>query len=142
MSLMNDKAVANALISFDQKKRGKLAHIVLSGHTHETYPQLGKLPRDANDKCWPPLTDGQLQLIVGSLAQSSRERIRDAVFAHAYVPHQFQILTFLASPMDRHRSLLLVERRIVSRNADNLGGFQIRYPPGPSRLVESIRIEY
>src|ERR1700751_109399 len=41
MNLMNDKAVANALIGFDANGRGKLAHLVLSGHTHESHPKLG-----------------------------------------------------------------------------------------------------
>jgi len=140
MSLMNDKAVANALVSFDQKKCGKLAHIVLSGHTHETYPQLGKLPPNSNAKRWLPLTDGQLQLVAGSLAQMPRHSVRATAFAHAYVPHQFQILTFFASPRDGHR-LLLVERRVVGRPGGR-GPFTILPLPDPSQLVESIKIEY
>jgi hypothetical protein len=140
MSLGNDDEVADALIRFDQKHRGKLAQLVLSGHTHETYPRLGELPPNAVGQSYKPLVAGQMQLIAGSLAQMPRAVDRAACRGDAFVPHQCQILTFFASPANAER-LLLIERRVVGRPGGT-GDFGILTAAQPSPPVESMRIEY
>jgi 3',5'-cyclic AMP phosphodiesterase CpdA len=49
------------------------APIVLAGHTHRLFPKEGELPGNAprGMALHPPLRDGQTQLIVGTLAQST-----------------------------------------------------------------------
>jgi hypothetical protein len=137
MSLSNENEVADALIQFDQKIRGKLAQLVLSGHTHEAYPRLGALPPKA---AHTPLIHGQLQLIAGSLAQTVRNVDRAARSASEFVPHQCEVLTFFASPRNAHR-LLHVERRIVGRPGGT-GEFGILIAPKPAPPVDSVRVEY
>jgi hypothetical protein len=140
MSLGNDDEVADALIRFDQKHRGKLAQLVLSGHTHETYPRLGTLAPNAVGQSYKPLVEGQMQLIAGSLAQTPRAADRAARRADEFVPHQCQVLTFFASPRNACR-LLLIERRVVGR-AGGTGDFGILTAAQSSPAVESMRIEY
>jgi hypothetical protein len=115
MSLRNDEAVADALISFEESGLGKLAHLVLSGHTHFAFPAFGELESAMHPPNSPliPLTDGQLQLITGSLAQMPSERARAKVPPDRYIPHQCEILTFWAAPDEPDN--LLLERRIVGR---------------------------
>jgi len=140
MSLMNDKEVADALITFDKKGRGKLAHVVLSGHTHETYPGIGKLPKNAVGKVQQPLTSGQLQLVAGSLAQTPRDTDHASSTPEEFVPHQCQILTFWAQRKNADR-LLEIERRIVGRPGGT-GDYRILTSPPSSDGVETIQIEY
>lgn len=140
MSLMNDQAVANALIEFDKKERGKLAHLVLSGHTHETYPGIGKLPGNAVGTVYKPLASGQLQLVAGSLAQAPRDADRASTTVGSFIPHQCQILTFWARSGTADR-MLEIERRIVGRPGGT-GKYKILTSPPSSGGVETIRIEY
>jgi hypothetical protein len=137
MSLSNENEVADALIQFDQKNRGKLAHLVLSGHTHEAYPRLGSLPPRAAQN---PLIYGQLQLIAGSLAQAIRDVDRATRSDSEFVPHQCEVLTFFASSRNAHR-LLRMERRIVGRPGGT-GEFGILIAPTPSLPVDSVLLEY
>lgn len=138
-SLMNDEAVANALIRFDAKGRGKLAHLVLSGHTHEPHPKLGKLPGTAVGTVYKPLASGQMQLIAGSLAQMPRDADREKASPDNFVPHQCQILTFWASPTKTGK--LRIERRIAGRPGGT-GAYKILTPPRSSLSVDVVRIEY
>lgn len=140
MSLRNDTDVADALADFSRLQRGKLAHLLLSGHTHETYPRLGALPPTSTGQQYAPLYEGQLQLIAGSLSQSSsytenREKADDE-----FIPQQFQILTFFSSPNYAKRGQLLMERRIVGRRS--LGPYQFLLPRGEPKRVESVIWEY
>lgn len=140
MALRNADEVADALIAFDRRQRGKLAHLVLSGHTHAPFPALGALPRYAKGQHLQPLTDGQLQLIAGSLSQMPRAADRAACRDGRFVPHQFQVLTFFAPPVwQRHHHHVLMERRIVGRPGGT-GDFRILVPPGGH--VESVLMEY
>ena len=113
MSMTNDQEVAEEIVN---KPGGgdRLAHMVLSGHTHEVYPQRGALPEDASHHTYFPLSEGQLQLVGGSLAKAASKSDRDACLGGDYVPHQFQILTFFAPPNNSSRKLVM-ERRIVGR---------------------------
>ncbi|MES2259133.1 MAG: metallophosphoesterase [Pseudomonadota bacterium] len=139
MSLKNDSAVADALIRFDQKRRGKLAHLVLSGHTHVAFPALGALPAFAVGQYHQPLTHGQLQLIAGSLAQMPRAADRAAA-GRMFVPQQFQILTFFAPPPGApHQQQLLIERRLVGRPGGT-GDYKIL--SRPKAPVEAVLMDY
>jgi len=137
MNLMNDKAVANALIGFDAKGRGKLAHLVLSGHTHESHPKLGRLPGTAVGAVNQPLAAGQMQLIAGSLSQMPRDADRESASAATFVPHQCEILTFWASPTKTGK--LRIERRLPGRPGGT-GPYKFLTAQKPS--VESVVIEY
>ncbi|SFV16275.1 metallophosphoesterase family protein [Pseudoduganella namucuonensis] len=140
MSLMNDRDVARSLIRFDHKRRGKLAHLVLSGHTHETYPPVGKLPASANAISYGPLADGQVQLIANSLSQVARSGNRAGRSPTNYVPNGFQILTFLAAP-DTAGHELLLERRVIGRPG-GVGEYEILYPNPARPEVEAIAFHY
>jgi 3',5'-cyclic AMP phosphodiesterase CpdA len=140
MSLLNDAKVAKALNRFNRKfKRGKLAHLVLSGHTHEPYPARGALPVHTTGWSYAPLADGQVQLVTGSLAQQASQQDRKRLAAHGFFPQQFQILTFFASPSSARKNQLLIERRLVGRR-NGTGPYTI-LPPISSQ-VESMLIEY
>lgn len=141
MRMLNDRSVADALIRFDKFGRGKLAHLVLSGHTHQTYPAMGALPIHSKGHKWFPLTEGQLQLIAGSLSQLPREQERAAFSAVDFIPQQFQILTFSASPKSTNQGQLLMERQVIGRPGGR-GPYGFLEVPGTSTHVESILMEY
>ncbi|MFY9316310.1 MAG: metallophosphoesterase [Burkholderiales bacterium] len=138
MHMRNDQAVADALIGFDARGRGKLAHLVLSGHTHTTFPALGALPGAAGGTTYWPLSKGQIQLIAGSLTQMPLDEDRGKQPADQYVPQQCQILSFLSEPKSASRKLR-VERRIAGRIGDQWGFLT---PDGSSRDFESFSIEF
>ncbi|HJV00087.1 MAG TPA: metallophosphoesterase [Burkholderiaceae bacterium] len=140
MSLRNDGAVADALAEFSMHQRGKLAHLLLSGHTHETYPRLGALPPTSTGQQYAPLYEGQLQLIAGSLSQSSRYTENREKADDEFIPQQFQILTFFSSPNSAKRGQLLMERRVVGRRSR--GPYQFLLPRGAASRVESVIWEY
>lgn len=140
MSLRNDGEVADALADFSTHQRGKLAHLLLSGHTHETYPRLGALPPTSTGQQYAPLYEGQLQLIAGSLSQLPRYADRDLFEDAEFIPQQCQILTFFSSPASAQRGQLLMERRVVGRGAG--GPYRVLTPPGNPNRVESVVWEY
>ncbi|UTY58324.1 metallophosphoesterase [Massilia sp. erpn] len=114
LHLSNDKEVAQALIRFGDKNRGKLAQLILSGHTHVTFPPLGKLPREVAARVYEPLRGGQLQLIAGSLLQAAYRE--DGVSGLPEAPSQeFQVLSFFAAPHNARRQLV-IERRVACRH--------------------------
>jgi hypothetical protein len=118
MTMKNARHVAAELAAFTSHERGFLAHLLLSGHTHETYPAMGELPPTSTGQQYKPLYEGQLQLIAGSLSQLPRfadmKRYRSTI-GDAYVPQQCQILTFFSSPRSARQQRLWMERRIVGR---------------------------
>lgn len=140
MSMRNDTAVAKALADFSRHQRGKLAHLLLSGHTHETYPRLGALPPTSTGQQYAPLYEGQLQLIAGSLSQSSSHTESREKADDEFIPQQFQILTFFSSPNYAQRGQLLMERRIVGRRSR--GQYQFLLPRSVPKRVESVIWEY
>ena len=140
MSMKNDGEVADALIRFGhQHGRGKLAALVLSGHTHISFPALGDLPPDNGRQYYDPLGRGQLQLIAGSVAQAVRASAR-AGSAGGMLPHQFQVLTFFASPKGTPQRLVM-ERRLVGRPMGT-GPFDFLHLPGTNSAVEAVWMEY
>lgn len=138
MSLRNESATADALAKFTEHNHGKLAHLLLSGHTHETYPSNGALPKNSAGQQYHPLYEGHIQLIAGSLSQLSVESAAEHTPDEEFCPQQFQILTFFAAPGRPQQ--LLMERRIVGRATSGPYGFLP--PPGQKGGVESILFEY
>jgi len=107
-SLKNATDVARALAAPCPSGSGRpLAHIVLSGHTHKTFPKPGDLPTalPAGHAPHKPLTDGQAQLTIGTLSQLGWARYGEE--------HDFQVLRFFLED-DASRSLVL-EREIYRR---------------------------
>lgn len=141
MSLRNDHEVADALEKFDQQHhRGKLAHLVLSGHTHATYPAPGTLPGFAQGQRYHPLHDGQLQLVTGSFSQLPRASDLANGEREDVIPQQCEILTFFNSPSCASSGQLLMERRVVGRP---LGGqYKFLGIPGRPGTVESVVLGY
>lgn len=140
MSLKNDRDVADAFAAFTSLGRGPLAHLVLSGHTHDTYPPLGALPPLSGGVRHAPLHSGQMQLIAGSLSQLPRYASWSHQAAAQQVSQQCQILTFFASPKSSERGQLLMERRVVGRGL--FGPYKFLPPPGPPGRIESVLWEY
>ncbi len=70
MYLKNAAQVADALAAPHPGVYPVLASVVLSGHTHEVFPETGDLPDDVRYLCQSPLHNRQVQLIVGTLAQT------------------------------------------------------------------------
>jgi 3',5'-cyclic AMP phosphodiesterase CpdA len=140
MSLRNDREVADALAGFSAQKRGLLAHLVLSGHTHATYPALGALPPTSMGQRYVPLYESQLQLIAGSLCQLPRYADRAKFADEDFIPQQCQILTFFASPKSSRQGRLLMERRVVGRSG--AGPYKFLAPRGRASGVESIMWTY
>lgn len=139
MSMINDEQVAQELFG-GSGTPDMVAHMVLSGHTHEVYPQRGALPDDVSLHTYFPLRNGQLQLIGGSLAKAVSKADQDACVGGDYVPHQFQILTFFAPPSNAHRRLVM-ERRVVGRPG---GTNQFGFLPHPvtGKVAEPIMLSY
>ena len=63
MSLRDASGVARQLINSGGGSIGPLAHLVLSGHTHQLYPSHGALPPNAGTPHHPPLGLQQLHKI-------------------------------------------------------------------------------
>lgn len=140
MSLRNDGEVADALAAFSAKKRGLLAHLVLSGHTHETYPVRGALPPTSTGQRYMPLYEGQLQLIAGSLSQLPRHAERAKFADEDFIPQQCQILSFFTSPASSRQGRLLMERRVVGRSG--AGPYKFLPSPGGGAGVEAVMWTY
>jgi hypothetical protein len=104
--LSNATDVAAALAGPPQR-----AHAVLSGHTHETFPEVGKSTGTAPQPRHAPLTANQVQLTAGTASQLQ--------YGADPKPHTWQCLRFSC---DQAASRLKVER-IVFERQNNLPGF-------------------
>lgn len=147
MSMKNDSEVAEALAQFGEHRRGPLAHLILSGHTHETYPAHGYLPPTSTSRQYKPLYEGQIQLVAGSLSQLPRFSTRQKLAAKSgdgritHIPQQCEILTFFASPRGARQGQLTMERRIVGRSGR--GAFKVlNIPHKPDIFSESLVWQY
>lgn len=113
LSMLNDSAVGKSLRALGKPGLTPLAHLVLSGHTHGLYPELGKLPDTASACQHYPLGNDQCQLVVGSLSQLDRT-------GSAY-PHQCEVLRFYTSPQLGNGVLL---ERLIAARANGLGDYK------------------
>ena len=106
--LVNAPDVATALSQACPSGSGRpLAHLVLSGHTHESFPEAGHLPGQlpAGNSRHAPLMDGQAQLTVGTLSQLG--------WGVRGKEHDFQVLRFWLD--DSVPPKLVLEREIYRR---------------------------
>jgi len=112
MVMVNSGAVADDLERLGAPDHVPLAHLILSGHTHQLFPALGALPQQPADCRHEPLKHSQCQLIGASLSQRGPDGDP--------WPQQAQILRFYHS-RDEPR-LVLVERLVAAR-ANGVGPF-------------------
>lgn len=91
-----------------------LAHLILSGHTHQLSPSLFTLPETVRECDQIPLGDEQCQLVVGSLAQLDPKR------THGDHAHQCQILRFYYDRGDP--GVVLMQRLLAARRSGQGGG--------------------
>ena len=116
MTLANSEGVAADISSPDYSDVGSpLAHLVISGHTHEVYPPFGSLPIKSDHTTHPPLARGTCQLIGGTLSQQDFDGKR--------WPHQFELLRFY---FDRERQSELILERVIVGREEGIGNFRIR----------------
>lgn len=80
-----------------------VTHLMLAGHTHEPFPAIGALPRNAFAANHTPLVAGQCQIVTASLSQDPNPRGRlpaSASWREKLMynnPHQFTLLRFYQS---------------------------------------------
>jgi predicted MPP superfamily phosphohydrolase len=113
MTLQGAATVGKQLINSTGGATGPLAHLVLSGHTHNLYPGHGTLPPNAGTTRHPPLGLQQLQLVVGSLSKAIRYAAGGSYVVDAE-PHQFQVLRFFDLP--GYPDSLVMKRTVIGRN--------------------------
>lgn len=99
--------------------QGLAAHLILSGHTHELFPDFEQLPRDAGFANHTPLGNNQLQLIAGSLTKAVHS---NAIYTPRTQPHQFQILRFYEADVS---NTVWMQRAVVCR-VNGSGRFAFR----------------
>ena len=83
-------------------------HLLLSGHTHSLFPELGQLPHSPRTCPHHPLGMDQCQLVVGTLMQVDRLQKRGSY------PHQCQVLRFYQDPSDPNT--VVVHRLLAARD--------------------------
>jgi 3',5'-cyclic AMP phosphodiesterase CpdA len=102
-----------------------LAGVVVSGHTHKVFPDLNRMPKNATRPRtdWHvPLSDGQLQLIGGTLSQRSWNGHNQ--------PHHWQALRFWQAAPGSDQ--VIVERIVLRRPT----GYRAFHPLGGSEKTE------
>jgi 3',5'-cyclic AMP phosphodiesterase CpdA len=109
MSMSNDSDVAKVLDTPSPKGAYPLAHMVLSGHTHNLFPKHGELPLQPSLCLHPDLGDEECQLVVGTLMQLDKYNKRKGW------PHQCEVLRLYYSKSDS--SVLLIERLLAARKS-------------------------
>ena len=112
MIMRNDAQVADDLSDAGKPNHVPVAHLILSGHTHELFPPLGKLP-DQTSVCYhTPLKHSQCQMIAASLSQRGPP--------DAQWPQQCQVLRLYYSP-DQPTDVLV--ERLIGARANGLGDY-------------------
>jgi len=120
MFMTNANEVARDLLRPGNSMHSPLAHLVLSGHTHELFPAVGHLPKTGSMCNHDPLSPNQCQLIAGSLSQRRAP-------ATGY-PQQCQLLRFYYS--EAAPDEVIMERLIAAR-ANGLGDYKfVQTSPG------------
>jgi hypothetical protein len=109
MVLNRQSMVCNFLRTGDGSGVAPLAHLILSGHTHDLSPPIFALP-DAVRACDQiPLGNEQCQLVVGSLSQLDPGR------KHGALAHQCQVLRFYHDTSEP--DIVLMQRIPASRQS-------------------------
>lgn len=120
MVMKNDADIAYKLSGPAGKKSPPLAHLILSGHTHGTYPDKGLLPPSTRNISQYPLSDDQIQLVVGTLFQHRYGKSNSQDF-NSVNPHQCQILRFFYSP--KRPQEVLMDRLLAARKGGVAGDY-------------------
>lgn len=107
MCLANDSHVGSEVDKSD------LAHLVLSGHTHQLFPAHGSLPQSPRACHHPALGMDQAQLVAGSLMQLDR-------LANRHYAHQCEVLRIYQDPV--HPTSAIVERLFAARTPTKVAG--------------------
>jgi predicted phosphodiesterase len=115
MVMVNSEEVAKSLGSSALYGSVPLAHLVLSGHTHNIFPKHKNLPSTIRRCHHPPLSESQCQLIVGSLAQHDYSQKRSKW------SQQCQVLRFYAP---RRRQDALVMERLLAARSNECGSYK------------------
>lgn len=123
MVVRNGTTVAARLAGSTPGGGRPVVHMILSGHTHVTFPGHGQLT--APPASQPQLGPNQAQLVVGTATQ------RDTFGGRGSSPYQFQVLRFAHGSPHNGRRTVVVERRLVVRG--KIGPFRFLSPsPGAS----------
>jgi 3',5'-cyclic AMP phosphodiesterase CpdA len=133
MRMINSHWIGRTLNSATLGGAYPMTHLVLSGHTHEAFPDMGSLPATARACIHPQLGTDQCQLVVGSLMQV------DTFGSRGLWPHQCQILRFYYSPSDER--VLYVNRLFAGRTGGTGPYMFVPDPSGPAPLEEEIKFE-
>lgn len=115
-----DTVVRKGKVARELERQGNAAEIVqviLSGHTHETFPALGQLPRQAPACKHGALGSNQLQLVIGTLSQDDPEQKRDPA-------NEAQVLR---TWWDERRGVFVLERILLRRPGPRPGRRSFRY---------------
>jgi hypothetical protein len=108
---MGQKVLANRTRFADDLRSHPLlqplvTNLLLAGHTHSPFPDLGLLPRSATAAAHLPLVAGQCQIVSGSLSQSvapQAQRRPGSSWAKRMAldnPYQCTVLRFYSQPHD------------------------------------------
>jgi len=118
-----------------------VTHLLLAGHTHSPFPDIGRLPRDARAAQHNPLVAGQCQIVSGSLSQEilpGGKLKLGATWAERMVfnsPYQCSVLRFYSQPNDPNE--IIMKRAIVG--ADDTGVFNyLPIAPKSQAVYESM----
>ena len=128
MVLQNRDAVAQRLAV--QVHGSPLGAVIISGHTHSLFPDIGQVPtqtRRPPPEWHLPLEDGQVQLIGGTLSQRSWNGLNQE--------QAWQVLRFWQDPPGSRQVVL---ERIVLKRSSGTGAF--RPIGGPGGLAERISL--
>lgn len=130
-SLSNGPAVAAYTV-----QNRLLAHLILSGHTHELFPALGGLHANPSLCVHPPLGKEQAQFVIGALMQDRPKRDKGDFKPGDVPPHQAQVLRIHWSVMDR----CFVVERIVFAKYPHETGYEPRAKSPGLPATETLRI--
>lgn len=131
MRMINSDWIGKTLNSATLGGAYPMTHLVLSGHTHKAFPNMGSLPATVQGCLHPQLGSDQCQLVVGSLTQ------KDTFGSRGLWPNQCQILRFYYSPSDP--GIVYVNRLFAGRSGGTGPYMFVPEPKGPNPLEEEIK---
>ena len=111
MILENSAEICHFMQQFRNREGMPLVDLFLSGHVHDTYPEVGELPETPEQAKHGELSDAQVQLIAGSLLKDTDPRNTKRSTTQKLLPYQFQVLRFFESS-----ETLDIERTVIARD--------------------------
>lgn len=135
MLLDNRQAVCDMMRAFEKLETYPMVNLFLSGHVHETFPEVGNFPTQLGGCGHGFLCDSQAQLITGTLLKETDPRNSREDGLSRVLPWQFQVLRLYETP-----DVIEVERTVVGRD-DGL-----RFLPVPvdatGQVSETLSVHY